>query len=435
MAKKLKVGDAIRGYRVTKVFGPGAMAISYAAQAPSGTKIFLKQYKSPAPTVVWYSAFVDYQQELAARVRNGKAGQYAVRLVDAFEEVWGGPCYFQAYEFVEHGGDLQEMLDAERETHQRTGVSPLRDSAVWARHVTWAKVLMAGIAGLHESRIVHADLKPPNVYLIQDPTIGAGYQLKLIDMDFSVLADHRAPWHGYQGYVGSDNYRSPEHLTRGAVPGLPSDIFTCGLMLYELLAGTHPYWREDQAEYASLVRAYGAKPPALAGTMPAPATNAEVSVAVRRCLSPNAADRPTAAELRAALSGRATRAVVRGTGVTSPTAKPATARGAPLTSDRVRLASGGQVLQIGVRTAVGKHLARQFGSDAEFWDERQCVLERRPDQRWQVLPVPGTANETLLNGEVLAAPQPLHEGDVIAVGRKATGVIKLPLTVSALRAG
>ena len=435
MAKKLKVGDAIRGYRVTKVFGPGAMAISYAAQAPSGTKIFLKQYKSPAPTVVWYSAFVDYQQELAARVRNGKAGQYAVRLVDAFEEVWGGPCYFQAYEFVEHGGDLQEMLDAERETHQRTGVSPLRDSAVWARHVTWAKVLMAGIAGLHESKIVHADLKPPNVYLIRDPSIGSGYQLKLIDMDFSVLADHRAPWHGYQGYVGSDNYRSPEHLTRGAVPGLPSDIFTCGLMLYELLAGTHPYWREDQAEYASLVRAYGAKPPALAGTMPAPATNAEVSVAVRRCLSPNAADRPTAAELRAALSGRATRAVVRGTAATSPIAKVAAARGAPLTSDRVRLASGGQVLQIGVRTAVGRHLARQFGSDAEFWDERQFLLERRPDQRWQVLPVPGTANETLLNGEVLAAPQPLHEGDVIAVGRKATGVIKLPLTVSALRAG
>ncbi len=261
MAKKLKVGDAIRGYHVTKVFGPGAMAISYAAQAAGGTKIFLKQYKSPAPTVVWYSAFVDYQQELAARVRNGKAGQYAVRLVDAFEEVWGGRCYFQAYEFVEHGGDLQQMLDAERETHQRTGVSPLRDSAVWARHVTWAKVLMAGIAGLHESKIVHADLKPPNVYLIRDPSIGSGYQLKLIDMDFSVLADHRAPWHGYQGYVGSDNYRSPEHLTRGATPGLPSDIFTCGLMLYELLAGVHPYWREDQAEYANLVRAYGAKPP------------------------------------------------------------------------------------------------------------------------------------------------------------------------------
>lgn len=440
MAKKLKVGDTLRGYRVTKVFGPGAMAISYAAQAADGRTIFLKQYKSPSPTVIWYGPFVDYQQELAARVRNGKAAHYAVRLVDAFEEQWGGPCYFQAIEFVENGSDLQQLLEEEREQHRRTGVSPLRDPAVWARNVTWAKVLMAGIASLHESKIVHADLKPPNVYLIKDPTIGSGYQLKLIDMDFSVLADHRAPWHGYQGYVGSDNYRSPEHLTRGAIPGLASDVFTCGLILYELLAGTHPYWREDQAEYASAVRAYGAKPPVLAGQMPGPATNAEVSAILHRCLAPNAADRPTAAELRAALSGRgtgkpaATRPAVATPTAPAPTADVRAARPRPvLDSDRVRLVgSGGRALQLGVRTEVGKHLVAQFGNDAEFWDARQCVLERRPDRRWQIVPVPGAANETLVNGELVVAPQVLREGDVIAVGRKAAGIVKLPLTVSGL---
>jgi eukaryotic-like serine/threonine-protein kinase len=460
VAKKLKVGDVIRGYRVTRVFGPGAMAISYAAQAPGGPRIFLKQYKSPAPTVIWYSAFVDYQQELAARVRGGKATHYAVRLVDAFEEVWGGPCYFQAYEFVEHGRDLQQMLDEERETHRRTGVSPLREADVWARHVTWAKVFMAGIAALHESKIVHADLKPPNVYLIRDPSLGAGYQLKLIDMDFSVLADHRAPWHGYQGYVGSDNYRSPEHLTRGAAPGLASDVFTCGLILWELLAGTHPYWREDQTEYAALVRAQAAKPPALAGQLPAPATNAEVTAALHRCLAPDATERPTAAELRAILSGRGPRAEVR-TGVAASartsgavpadaapaaakaaakaaatTARPAAPKPTPraaLASERVQLVgSGGRALHVGVRTEVGKHLVRQFGNDAEFWDTRQCVLERRPDRRWQIVPVPGAANETLVNGERVVAPQVLHEGDVIAVGRKDAGIVKLPLTVSGL---
>ena len=100
MAKKLKVGDTIRGYRVTKVFGPGMMAISYGAEAPGGEKVFLKQYKSPSPAVVWYRQFVDYQQELSSRVRKGKAAHYAVRLIDAFEEIWGGPTYFAAYEFV-----------------------------------------------------------------------------------------------------------------------------------------------------------------------------------------------------------------------------------------------------------------------------------------------------------------------------------------------
>ncbi|MEJ7731341.1 MAG: protein kinase [Polyangiaceae bacterium] len=268
MAKKLKVGDLVRGYRITRVFGPGMMAISYAAQGPRGEKVFFKQYKSPAPTVVWYPAFVAYQKELSARVRSGKAAHFAVRQVDAFEERWGGPCYFQAYEFVENGADLQQVLDKERERHRLTKSAPARDPAVWARHVTWAKVLTAAIAALHEVKVIHADLKPANAYLVEDPTIGSGYQLKLIDMDFSLLTDRRAPWHGFQGYLGTDNYRSPEHLTRGSVPVPASDVFTCGLMLYELLAGEHPYWRDEQAEYAALVKAHAARPPRCSGRCP-----------------------------------------------------------------------------------------------------------------------------------------------------------------------
>jgi serine/threonine protein kinase len=441
MAKKLKVGDALHGYRITKVFGPGMMAISYAAVARTGEKVFFKQYKSPAPTVVWYEAFVAYQKELSARVRTGKAASLAVRQLDAFEERWGGPCYFQAYEFVENGADLQQILDAEREQHRRTGIAPVRDAAVWARHVTWAKVLVSAVAALHESKVVHADLKPANAYLIEDATIGAGYQLKLIDMDFSLLADRRAPWHGFQGYIGSDNYRSPEHLVRNAVPGLPSDVFTCGLILHELLAGEHPYWREDQAEYARLVHAHAAKPPALAGTMPAPASNAEVSAILNRCLSPDAAKRPTAAELRAVLSGRGPRpaaavpaavpsspAATAGGGAVVGAGATATA-GAPIVSERLDLiAPDGRSLRIGVRTELGKAVVRQFGPDGEFWDHRQCVLERHDKGQWAIAPVAGTANETLVNGEALTSSRPLRHGDLIAVGRQAKGIVKLPLS-------
>ena len=292
MAKKLRVGDSIRGYRVTKIFGPGMMAISYASDGPGGVKVFLKQYKSPSPAVIWYPQFVEYQQELSRRVRDGKAARYAVRLVDAFEEIWGGRTYFAAFELVENARDLEHMLEEERDIHRRTKVPPTRDPAVWARHVTWAKVFMAGIAALHESKIVHADLKPANALLIRDPSLSAGYELKLIDMDFSLLADRKAPWHGYQAYIGTDNYRSPEHMTRGAIPTAASDIFTSGLILYELLVGVHPYWHEDQAEYAKRVRAYDIKPPALLGLMPAPADNAEVSAILHRCLSPRPGGAP-----------------------------------------------------------------------------------------------------------------------------------------------
>lgn len=425
MAKKLKVGDKIHGYRITKVFGPGMMAISYAAQAPTGTKVFFKQYKSPAPSVVWYDEFIAYQKELGARVSGGKAANLAVRQVDAFEETWGGACYFQAFEFVHDGADLQHVLDTEREQHRATKSAPAREPAVWTRHVTWAKVLTAAVSALHDSRVVHADLKPANVYLVEDRTIGAGYQLKLIDMDFSVLSDRRAPWHGFQGYIGSDNYRSPEHLTRGSVPAMASDVFTCGLILYELLAGEHPYWRDDQAEYAALVRAYAARPPALLGTMPAPAQNAEVSAAIHRCLSPDPAARPTAAALANLLSGRGAKPAAP-----KPPASPVRrATGVGLVSDGIELvAPDGRVLQIGVRTELGKALVRQFGPDGEFWDPRQCVIERPDGRQWVISPIAGTTNDTLVNGATLVASQPLRHGDQVAVGRQAKGVMKLPLT-------
>ena len=108
MAKKLKVGDVIRGYRITKVFGPGMMAISYGAQAPTGEKVFFKQYKSPAPTVVWYDELrglpegaVGTRAQRQGRALRGATGRCVRGAV-------GRPCYFQAYEFVENGGDLQQ---------------------------------------------------------------------------------------------------------------------------------------------------------------------------------------------------------------------------------------------------------------------------------------------------------------------------------------
>jgi serine/threonine protein kinase len=393
--------------------------------------VFFKQYKSPAPTVVWYPAFVAYQKELGARVRGGKVAHFAVRQLDAFEELWGGPCYFQAFEFVENGADLQQVLDKEREQHRLTKSAPAREPTLWARHVTWAKVLTAAVAALHEAKVVHADLKPANAYLLADPSIGSGYQLKLIDMDFSLLADRRAPWHGFQGYVGSDNYRSPEHLTRGSHPEPASDVFTCGLMLYELLAGVHPYWQDDQAKYAALVKSYAAKPAALLGQLPAPALNAEVSAALHRCLSPELAVRPTAVELRELLSGRVARvapADARDVGKVSVASGPRTT-GQPLVTDGMALvAADGRALQIAVRTELGKALVRQLGPDGEFWDNRQCVVERQGGRQWFVSPLPGTTNETLINGQTLTGPRPLHDGDRIAVGRMAKGLIKLPLT-------
>ncbi|MDB5868969.1 MAG: hypothetical protein JWP96_1301, partial [Polaromonas sp.] len=113
-------------------------------------------------------------------------------------------------------------------------------------------------------------------------------------------------------------------------------------------------------------------------------------------------------------------------------AAPARARTAtqPIMSDRIELTGpDGRSVQIGVRTELGKALARQFGPDGEFWDSRQCVLERDARRQWVVSPVADATNETLVNGQALTAPRALRHGDLIAVGRQAKGIIKMPLTV------
>jgi serine/threonine protein kinase len=160
-------------------------------------------------------------------VRDGKAAHFAVRQVDAFEERGAAPATSRPTSSSRTAPTCSRCSTTEREQHRLTKSAPTRDPRLGAaRHL--GQGADGGDRALHESKIVHADLKPANAYLIEDATIGSGYQLKLIDMDFSLLADRRAPWHGFQGYVGTDNYRSPEHLTRGAVPGLASDVFTCG---------------------------------------------------------------------------------------------------------------------------------------------------------------------------------------------------------------
>ncbi|HZG42644.1 MAG TPA: FHA domain-containing protein, partial [Longimicrobium sp.] len=115
---------------------------------------------------------------------------------------------------------------------------------------------------------------------------------------------------------------------------------------------------------------------------------------------------------------------------TDPAAGAAAAPAGALTADRIQLVGeSGQALTLGVRTPLGKHAVRQFGDDFNVWDTEQCVVERGADGAWQIIPGAATTNETLLNGQRITAPSPLHEGDVVSVGRAEKGISKLPLTV------
>jgi len=430
MATILRIGTVVNGYEILGNPHRGGMAISYPAKSPSGQKVFLKQYKSPSVTVPWYKAYVAYQREMKRRLESSDAARFCYKFVDFFEAKAGSPCYFQVYEFLEKSGDLAKVLESVRSGKSSMG---------WDQRLILARVLMAGIAKVHKAGVVHCDLKPENIQMIEDASVRAGYNLKLIDMDYSILSDRRAPWHGHMGYIGSPNYMSPEHLA-SPPPSAASDVFTCSLILYELLAGGHPYRSDDQEEYKKAALAHGAPKPKFQGKIP----NAEmVAEVMHRSLSPDPSRRPTAEEFLQAL--RAEAKTSSSSKITETVPPPVPADPPPATSEARKapepfpaeapssvlrlIDTAGKEIRIGIRTDIGKNILRIFGDDSRYSDDLQFTLEMESPGKWLVVPRPATTNETLLNGKAIAARTPIKDGDILAVGREAKGIVKLPLTI------
>jgi len=428
MPRNLKEGQKIRSYEIVKHLNTGMLAVSYAAKSTTGEKVFFKQYKSPTPTLSWYGEYVKYQAELKRRIQSGTAANFTYRFIDFFEEKAGPLTYFQVFEFMDKGKDLDQILETIR-TRPKT--------FSWDQRMIFARVMMSGVDALHKAKIVHCDLKPTNIYLCEDSSIEAGYKLKVVDMDFSILADRRAPWDGEMGYVGSTYYFSPEHL-KGEVPLPASDVFTCGLMLYELLAQGHPY-RRDDAAYLEAVLAHDAPEPILQGTS---SNSADVINILQHCLSADSSQRPTAEEVNQVLNARKSSRPY-----SKPLSKPAVKHechppsepvktkpipSAPTPTKGSMLQLCGEVgspLRFRVKTDVGRKLCQGFGPDSQYISSTQFTLEPGTDGRWVLSHCPTATNETLLNGKAVTSPVLLSQGDVIAVGHEAKGVSKLPITI------
>src|SRR5262245_15168919 len=281
--------ERIQGYTIEELITTGNNSVSYAARSAGGEKVFFKLYQSPSIRVLWYKPFIQHQREMKERIESGPCRQFCYRFMGGFEHERK---YHQVFEFLDRSHSLSQILDKIR-------VSP---SAVsWDQRELMAKVLVAGINQIHRARIVHADLKPENVMLIEDPSIGMKYRLRIIDMDFSFFTDKRAPWDGHEGYFGTPGYMSPEHMTR-KVPTPASDVFTLGLMLYQLLAQGHPYVFDDAEKYLPAYKAYKAARPKLMGVPRPPASAETIADVLFRCLHPDPARRPTAADLHKVLT-------------------------------------------------------------------------------------------------------------------------------------
>lgn len=145
-----------------------------------------------------------------------------------------GDSYFLVQEYVP-GETLREAM--------KRGPMPAERAAYIARQIA------EGLAAAHRHKIVHRDLKPANIMLVE----GSNDFVKLIDFGFArvpvedlphVPQGHEGPqWEMSQAGVvfGSVSYMAPDAFLGMQNVDERSDLYALGLILYEMLAGRHPF--------------------------------------------------------------------------------------------------------------------------------------------------------------------------------------------------
>lgn len=147
-----------------------------------------------------------------------------------------------------------------------------------------------GLDALHTTvRMVHADVKPANVVVAPDG------HATLIDLGFVHAPTESRHW-SVRPVYGTLNYMAPENLTSAMAASPQSDVYSLGVMLYEMLAGGLPFVGRDAEQ---LIRQHREeKPPCL--RVRRPETPKQVASIVHRMLAKDPLRRPESAAAAAA---------------------------------------------------------------------------------------------------------------------------------------
>jgi len=443
MGRVMQRGEQVGRFTIDKVLSRGSFANAYRAFSADGTPVFLKQYLLSPLETPWFEPWRVHQEELWTRVESSVRELTYQRLgfflADKLHNVarmgtlaLNPPGYFQAYEFVSGVRHIGAGLVGGDD--EGTGLS-------LEERLRIARIFVLAIRRLHDADIIHTDLKPDNVVLRPDRSIAAGYKVQLVDLDWSLLAGRRPPWDAAtgtweMGVVGTDGWFSPEHLL-GTTPIKASDIFTTGLILYQLLGAKHPYNRPGGYDRLGIM-GYSASPPELNVPWLSDADQRRSAEAIHATLNPDPKARPTAAELFHSLKAMAPPPVkavpkppVAPPAPPTPKVAAAVARDAAVTEAKpIRLIGpDGTALESRTTLILNQPLLARLGEDAMHWDQvEQCRVECDADG-WSVVPRSGPRNATTVNGLEVTSPTRLIPGDVIAVGNVAKGIFKLPLKV------
>ncbi len=273
--------------------------MSEAAVAVAPNELVLGRYRPLQPLgsggsgSVWLARDEPTGVEVALKIvpREGKAASRAEREASAAARLRHPGCQrayalardarhvYIAYEYIP-GRTLREALRA----------GEIDDAAA----LEAAAQICEALAHAHAHRIVHRDVKPSNVLL----AAGDDISIRLLDFGLARM-DGEETLTAAGDVPGTLAYIPPERL-RGEESGAPADVWAVGVLLWEALAGWHPFWKGSLLDTARRIESGAVSLGRARPDLPRP-----LIALVDRALAIDPAKRPTAARLAVAL--RATR--------------------------------------------------------------------------------------------------------------------------------
>lgn len=271
------VGARIGSYEIVRSISEGGMGAVYEAiQQPIGRRVAIKILH----------AELARQQELVkrffneARATNLIPHPTIVQISDFGYLPDGTPYIVMEYlegltlaeRLLEEGGKLDEGL---------------------AQHICWQ--LSSALAAAHTRKIVHRDLKPGNVMLVPDPVMPSGTRVKLLDFGIAKLSGRTTqnPQTKSGSVLGTPLYMSPEQCEGKLDIDGKSDVYSMGVMFFEMLAGKPPF--TSDSDLALLNMHIRIPPPSLLDL--SPEVSQQTATLLTRLLKKDPKDRPTMAEV------------------------------------------------------------------------------------------------------------------------------------------
>ena len=211
-------GAIVGPYRLLRSIGAGGMGAVWLAERADG--LFQRQVALKLPRGAWPRADL---VERMARERDILASLTHANIARLYEAgITAGGRPYLALEYVE-GSTIDAYCAGQR-----------LDTS--ARVRLFLQVVEA-VAYAHARLVVHRDLKPSNILVTKEG------QVRLLDFGIARLLDEGSvrdtPLTELSGRPHTPEYASPEQITGGPL-GVATDIYSLGVVLYELLAGTRP---------------------------------------------------------------------------------------------------------------------------------------------------------------------------------------------------